>query len=89
MSNYIMPDQARVSLCVKRCHAALCFAEQVVRSALQTEKGKEVVMFWYLEAIEMPERPHGLFGELLHPRHNIPLVFLSPTPLVASILLLA
>lgn len=59
-----------------------------MRSALQTEKGKEVVMFWYLEAIEMPERPHGLFGESLHPRHNIPLVFLSPTPLVASILLL-
>ncbi|EIE25023.1 hypothetical protein COCSUDRAFT_61272 [Coccomyxa subellipsoidea C-169] len=34
----------------------------VVRSALQTEKGKDVVMFWYLEAIEMPERPRGLFG---------------------------
>ncbi|BDA41262.1 hypothetical protein COCOBI_02-0420 [Coccomyxa sp. Obi] len=34
----------------------------VVRSAAINEKGKEVVMFWYLEAIEMPERPHGLFG---------------------------
>ncbi len=44
------------------CHAALCCAGQVVRSALQTEKGKDVVMFWYLEAIEMPERPRGLFG---------------------------
>lgn len=37
--------------------------DQVVRSALLTEKGKEVVMFWYLEAIEMPEKPHGLFSE--------------------------
>ncbi len=36
---------------------------QVVRSAATNEKGKEVVMFWYLEAIEMPERPHGLFGK--------------------------
>ena len=36
---------------------------QVVRSALRREKGREVVMFWYLESIEIPEKPHGLFGE--------------------------
>ncbi|CAK0783750.1 hypothetical protein CVIRNUC_006949 [Coccomyxa viridis] len=33
----------------------------VVRSALRLEKGREVVMFWYLESIEVPEKPHGLF----------------------------
>ena len=42
---------------------------QVVRSALRLEKGREVVMFWYLESIEVPEKPHGLFGVPWHLRH--------------------
>ncbi|CAL5222723.1 g5127 [Coccomyxa viridis] len=33
----------------------------VVRSSLRREKGREVVMFWYLESIKIPEKPHGLF----------------------------
>ena len=35
---------------------------QVVCSSLRREKGREVVMFWYLESIEVSEKPHGLFG---------------------------
>ena len=42
---------------------------QVVRSALRLEKGREVVMFWYLESIEVPEKPHGLFGAPSHLMH--------------------
>ena len=42
---------------------------QVVRSALRSEKGKEVVMFWYLESIEVPEKRHSLFGVPWHLRH--------------------
>ena len=33
---------------------------------LVSEKGREVAMFWYLEAIEMPPRPRSLFGAILN-----------------------
>ena len=36
---------------------------QVVRSSLRREKGREVVMFWYLESITVPEKARGLFGK--------------------------
>ena len=38
-----------------------------------SDKGREVVMFWYLEAIEMPHKPHGgLFSaRTLHSMHNL------------------
>ena len=42
---------------------------QVVRSALRLEKGREVVMFWYLESIEVPEKSHSLFGAPWQLRH--------------------
>lgn len=42
---------------------------QAVRSALRLEKGREVVMFGYLESIEVPEKPHGLFGAPWQLRH--------------------
>ena len=35
---------------------------QVVRSALANEKGKDVVVYWYLEAIEMPPKPWGFLS---------------------------
>ncbi len=35
---------------------------QVVRSALSNDKGRDVVTYWYLEAIEMPPKPWGLFS---------------------------
>ena len=35
---------------------------QVVRSSLVNDKGKEVVMFWYLEAVELPQKPTGMFS---------------------------
>ena len=35
---------------------------QVVRSSLRREKGREVVMFWYLESITVPEKSRGPFG---------------------------
>lgn len=36
---------------------------QVVRSSLRLEKGWDIVMFWYLESIEVPEKSRGRFGE--------------------------
>ena len=37
-------------------------AGQVVRSSLVNDKGKEVVMFWYLESVELPQKPGSMFG---------------------------
>jgi hypothetical protein len=55
--------------------------EQVVRSRLVNERGKEVAMFWYLEAIEMPERPRGPFSEAFQtpnsPECSLILAYLS------------
>lgn len=37
---------------------------KVVRSSLRMEKGREVVMFCYLESIEMSEKSQGMFNAL-------------------------
>ena len=51
---------------------------QVVRTSLRLEKGYDIVMFWYLETIKVPEKSRGRFGEpqcLVHlPLCHLPLI---------------
>ena len=46
-------------------------AGQVVRSSLVNDKGKEVVVFWYLESVELPQKPGSMFGVCTDPAPSL------------------